>query len=125
MRLSGIPAKKTSHAQNMKYIVRLRMLMLNFLKIVILLFAFRLTPFHLLAQSSYEAIEEAMESIQRNQSTQLYWFEKESTIFEGLWIKTILIFGYPDNLTPCEFIRDAAKKDIPSQNFRCTPVEPK
>lgn len=49
-----------------------------------------------------------------------YYFEKHA--FEGSWLPTVLIFGYPNNAGACDFILQAASTADPALRFRCRPV---
>jgi uncharacterized protein YceK len=47
----------------------------------------------------------------------MYFLEKDM----GLgWNATVLVFGYPDNLSACDLILSTARETSPEVNFRCT-----
>ena len=48
-----------------------------------------------------------------------YWFEKNGA---AGWERTILVFGYIDDLAACSELVGYAKKTNPGMAFRCTPA---
>ena len=49
------------------------------------------------------------------------WFERQSG--DGNWDKVVLVFGWDDDISNCEIIKQTYVKKYPSTNFRCNPVK--
>lgn len=52
--------------------------------------------------------------------TDAYYFEKLG--FHGEWVQTVLVYGYPNNLSACQTILRAADAESPGMSFRCNPA---
>ena len=49
------------------------------------------------------------------------WFERQSD--DGNWDKVILVFGWDDDISNCEIIKETYEEKYPRNNYRCNPVK--
>lgn len=61
--------------------------------------------------------EKKLDDLVRAEHTHAYYFELQG--FEGSWIPTALVFGYPNNAGACDSILNAAAIENPQRSFRC------
>lgn len=61
--------------------------------------------------------ERKLDELVRAEHTHAYYFELQG--FEGSWIPTALIFGYPNNASACDSILRPAAIENPQLSFRC------
>ena len=50
-----------------------------------------------------------------------YWFEISNPIIAG-WQRTILVFGYADNASACDFLVKSGEVTAPGRVYRCVPA---
>ncbi|WP_449045665.1 hypothetical protein [Paracoccus versutus] len=63
------------------------------------------------------SFERKIDDLVQKEHEGAYYFEKLG--FDGTWIPTILVFGYPNNVGACDSILKAASLENPTLSFRC------
>ena len=82
----------------------------------------------LMLSSPVFAIEKEQELVNAVQSTEhangSYWLEQQSLMAPDEWDKVMLIFGWMDDETNCEYTRYLFAEVVnPNINWRCSPVK--
>ena len=78
--------------------------------------------FSLVSCSQDEVFDEIINTVEDSEEhINSIWFERQSG--DGNWDKVVLVFGWDDDISNCEIIRQTYEQKYPMSNFRCNPVK--
>tara|TARA_B100000242_G_C42672184_1_gene315219 strand:- start:238 stop:501 length:264 start_codon:yes stop_codon:yes gene_type:complete len=78
--------------------------------------------FSLVSCSQEEVFDEIINTVEDSEEhINSIWFERQSG--DGNWDKVVLVFGWDDDISNCEIIRQTYEQKYPMSNFRCNPVK--
>lgn len=68
-----------------------------------------------------ERFEQAVADLEHRPENPAYWFEFYSSVLAS-WERTMLIFGYADNLPVCQRLIELGYSEAPHRDYRCRPA---